>query len=197
MQLAVYYEWLHHNLALHPILAPLLYVLTHVLFAVCCIPCSPMAVIAGALWGKWLGFMISVFAAFFSSCSTFWLSRWLFKDRIYRFLSKRYTKMDWFLAQTQKHGWKFVASVQLNPAAPGSTLGYLFGLTGIDFSVYAFFLMVFMLPLQVLLVFCGDSFSSTLLGTTSWIMALAVLITTTLYIFYQRFYHKGRPDDAA
>lgn len=197
MQLAVYYEWLHQSLTVHPVLAPFLYILAHMVFAVCCIPCSPMAVIAGALWGKWLGLIFSIFAAFFSSCTTFWLSRWLLKDRIYRFLSKRYTKVDWFLAQTQKHGWKFVASVQLNPAAPGSTLGYLFGLTGIRFSVYAFFLIVFMLPLQWLLVYFGDSCSSSLLGTTSWMMALLMLILTMAYIFYQRFYQKGGSDNAS
>lgn len=162
----------------HHVLAPFFYLLTHVLFAICLIPCSPMAVIAGVLWGKWLGLGLSVFAAFVSSCSTFVLSRFFLHDKIYRFLSQRYQKTDWFLEKTRQHGWKFVAMVQLNPAAPGSSLGYLFGLTRITFSVYAFFLLLFMLPLQLTLVICGDSFFSILQGHVSWgfLIALGLLM---------------------
>ncbi len=165
-------------LSQHPVLAPFIYVLSHIFFAICLIPCSPMAVIAGVLWGKWLGLCMSILAAFISSCVTFSLSRFFLHDKIYAFLSKRYSKTDWFMEKTQTHGWKFVAAIQLNPAAPGSSLGYLFGLTRIAFSVYAFFLLLFMLPLQLVLVICGDSFFTILKGQMSWafIIALGILV---------------------
>jgi len=167
----------------HMFLSPIVYVMSHVLFAVCLIPCSPMAVIAGALWGKWLGLGISIASAFLSSCTTFGLSRWLLRNKIYAFMSKRYAKTDWFLDQTKKQGWKFVATVQLNPVAPGSSLGYLFGLTRIEFSVYAFFLLLFMLPLQIILVICGDSFPSLFTGNAFWILA-AVMLFAVVYLLY-------------
>ena len=168
------FQHIHFFLAQHPVCAPIIYIISHIIFAICLIPCSPMAVIAGVLWGKWLGLGISIGSAFLSSCTTFGLSRFFLKDRIHTFMLKRYAKTDWFLAQTKKHGWKFVATVQLNPAAPGSSLGYLFGLTGIEFSVYAFFLLLFMLPLQLLLVVCGDSFIEVLQGQLSWIFLIAM-----------------------
>jgi len=171
-------------LAHHVLLAPFVYVISHILFAVCLIPCSPMAVIAGALWGKWLGLGLSIASAFLSSCTTFGLSRYFLRNKIYTFMVKRYTKTDWFLAQTKKHGWKFVATVQLNPAAPGSSLGYLFGLTGIAFSVYAFFLILFMLPLQFILVMCGDVFPALLTGKTVWVLTTVFLIAM-LYLVYR------------
>ncbi|MDP1615079.1 MAG: VTT domain-containing protein, partial [Methylococcales bacterium] len=116
------FEWIHYFLMQHPILSPLLYLVLHILCAVLIIPCSPMAVIAGALWGQWLGLGCSMLAAFLSSCVTFGLARYFLKAPLYRFFSRRYSKTDWFLDQTENHGWNFVAYVQLNPAAPRSTL---------------------------------------------------------------------------
>lgn len=183
------FNWTHYFLAQHSILAPLAYVVLHTFFAIFLIPCSPMTVIAGALWGKWLGLGISVVSAVLSSCVTFGLARHFFKNKIYAFLIKRFPKTDWFLGQTKKHGWKFVASVQLNPAAPASTLGYLFGLTNIEFSIYLMFSVLFMLPLQFLLVVFGDSFvrsSSSLF----WILACGIIMVIGLYLGYKKFFHK-------
>lgn len=183
MNLHALFDLIQQFLAQHAILSPVLYVLAHIVFAACFIPCSPMAVIAGALWGKWLGLGISILSAFLSASTTFWLGRVFFRQRMYAFLSKRYPKTDWFLEQTKKQGWKFVASVKLNPAAPASTLGYLFGLTTIDFKIYAFFLFIFMLPLQVLLVFCGDACPELLTGKVSWLF-IAMLLGILAYLFY-------------
>ena len=195
MILANMFHWTHSFLVHHELLSPVAFVISHILFAIVLIPCSPMAVIAGAIWGKWLGLLISVCAAFLSSCSTFWLSRRFLKGKIYQFLKKRYPKTDWFLEQTKKHGWKFVATVQLNPAAPASTLGYLFGLTGIEFSVYAFFLILFMMPLQILLVICGDSFPKLMTGSVPWILAGVPLIILVAYLTYGLFFRKLGPVD--
>lgn len=183
MHLANIFEWMQVYLSQHAILAPFLYTVFHIIFAVCIIPCSPMAIIAGVLWGKWLGLAISICAAFLSSCTTFWLARRFFHNRVYKFLVSKFPKTDWFLEQTRKSGWKFVASVQLNPAAPGSTLGYLFGLTKISFTVYAFFLLIFMLPLQIILVLCGDSMPELLSGKVSWVLLL-VMCLAIAYLLY-------------
>lgn len=49
----------------YPSLSPTLFVLFHIVFAICLLPCSPMGLIAGALWGKWLGLGVSILAAFY------------------------------------------------------------------------------------------------------------------------------------
>lgn len=167
----------------HPVLAPVIFACLHVVFAVCVIPCSPMAIIAGALWGKWLGLGISIFSAFLASCTTFWLSRFFFRQKVYKFLVKKFKKTDWFLEQTVKNGWKFVATVYLNPVAPGSTLGYLFGLTNISFLIYAVFLLIFMLPLQIILVLCGNFVPQFLTTKTLWVLLLVMLLSI-IYLFY-------------
>lgn len=171
----------------HIWLAPFMYIALHILCAICFIPCSPMAIIAGVLWGKWLGLSFSITGALLASCTTFALARWCMRTPIYNFLNKRYSKTDWFLEQTQKHGWKFVASVQLNPIAPASTLGYLFGVTAIEFSTYASLTLALMLPLQILLVVLGDSFAKAYVGKLSWsIFAIFLIGIITLLLFKKR-----------
>lgn len=180
------FQWVQNYLMLHILLAPLIFIFFHVLFAACLIPCSPMAVIAGLIWGKGLGLAISIVAAFLSSCFTFALSRFFLKRKIYHFLSKRYSKIDIFLEQTKIHGWKFVASIQLNPGAPGSTLGYLFGLSNIPFSIYAFYLFIFMLPLQLLLVVFGDSIAKTTNSSTiPWLYIGIISSIILAYLLYK------------
>lgn len=186
------YQWIQQYLVLHPLFSPLLFIFFHILFAACLIPCSPMAVIAGLLWGNWMGLAISTLAAFVSSCCTFGLSRIFLKNKIYRFFSKRYPRTDWFLESTKKHGWKFVASVQLNPVAPGSALGYLFGLTNIEFSVYARYLILFMLPLQLLLVAAGGSLSQVLnSGEISWLYLELIIFIFAVYLVYRIYKNKS------
>ena len=170
----------------HTLLSPFLYVVLHVLFAIFLIPCSPMTVIAGVIWGTWLGLSISCLSAVLSSSATFLLSRYFLRHRIYNYLSKRYAKTDWVLAQTKKHGWKFVASAQLNPAVPGSTLGYLFGLTNIEASTYILYVVIFMLPLQFFLVFAGHSvtkFNSNFL----WVFMEIGLAFLAIYIAFKLY----------
>lgn len=185
MSFTIIFHWLQTFLAHHAIIAPIIFAVTHIFFAVFLIPCSPMPIIAGALWGKWLGLIISTVSAVLSSCTTFWLSRRFFKKRIYAFLSKRYAKTDWFLEQTKKHSWKFIASIQTNPAAPASTFGYLFGLSSIDFPVYAFFSFVFNLPLQIILVMFGDSVP-TLLKSKIGLIFSVVLLAALIFILLKK-----------
>lgn len=196
MSLTLFFEGLEHYLALHPILAPVLFAVTHILCAVFFIPCSPMAIIAGVLWGQWLGLGISILSAFFASSTTFWLARRFFRDKLYRMLSKKYPKTDWFLEQTRQQGWRFVATVQLNPAAPSSTLGYLFGLTGIEFYVYAFFAILFMLPLQFIFVIGGHYFPSLATQHTAWFL-IGITLAITIYLLYNLLFKKGRKQSPA
>ena len=159
MDLAEIFQKIQEYLEYYPIIAPFLYILIHIFLAIFFIPCSPMTLIAGILWGKWLGLILSMAGAYLSTNITFWLARRFIRRKIYRLLRRRYPKIKWFLNKSQQHGWKFVAGVQLTPAAPASTLGYLFGLTRISYKAYAILTLIFMLPLQIAVVWLGDSVS--------------------------------------
>ena len=175
--------WLHPLLAAHPYLAPALFIAVHVLLAVCLLPCSPMTLLAGVLWGGRLGFVLSLAGALASMAVTFALARGVLRDRIEGFLLRRYPRVAELLGKAVEHDWKLIAAVQLNPAVPGSSLGYPFGLTRIPFLRYLSLSFVFMLPLQLLLVQTGDSVVGAITATRSfrWLLAsVSALIVLSL-----------------
>ena len=148
-------ELVKATLQAYPIIAPLLFVIVHVVMAVLILPCSPMTLLAGALWGGVYGLGISILGALASSAATFVLSRSLLQNRIHNFLLRRYPTIKDILPQVSAHDWKLVAATQLNPFVPASVLGYVFGLTHIGFARYIILSALFMIPLQVLFVYTG------------------------------------------
>jgi uncharacterized membrane protein YdjX (TVP38/TMEM64 family) len=154
---AEFMTWVRLILQEYPMVAPLIYVLVHMLMAVLILPCSPMTLMAGALWGGVYGLILSVAGALASSIATFLLSRSLLHDRIHDFLLRRYPAVADILPLASTHDWKLVAATQLNPFVPASVMGYVFGLTHISLLRYIILSAVFMLPLQVLFVYMGHT----------------------------------------
>lgn len=146
-------------MTVHPIAAPFLFILAHILMAVFFIPCSPMTVMAGMLWGGVYGAVISMCAALASSATTFFLSKSLLRDRIENIITRRYPKVLEVFGKMALHDWKVIALSQLNPFLPASTMGYVFGLSRFSFFRYIFFSGIFMLPLQIMFVSAGYSLS--------------------------------------
>lgn len=166
--------WIHPILSIHPVAAPIIFIGVHILLAVFFLPCSPMTLMAGALWGGIYGLAVSIFAAMLSSAITFLLSRSFLHGKIERFLMHRYPKVDELLAQATVHDWKLIAVSQLNPLIPASTMGYAFGLSRITFARYLLFSGIFMLPLQALFVMTGHSVTSLFTSDGQWQVALAL-----------------------
>lgn len=169
----------------------MIFVGAHTLMAVLFLPCSPMTLMAGVLWGGVYGLAVSMFAAIVSSITTFLLSRSFLHSKIEHFLVHRYPKVAELLAQAAVHDWKIIAISQMNPLIPASTMGYVFGLSGVTFRRYLLFSIIFMLPLQVLFVMTGHSVVSLLASDKQWGMALVVILLVAIFtLVSKRIYRK-------
>lgn len=164
LSVATILSWLHA----HPIIAPVVFVVAHVVVAVAFLPCSPFTLLAGLLWSLPYSLAISVAAALCASCTTFLLGRYFWP----RALRSKFNNvpMQRLMALSDKHGWQLVALTHINPALPSSTLGYIFGLSKISFRLYAWSAFVGMLPLQIALVGMGSAVRDVLLSRV-WIAA--------------------------
>lgn len=183
--------WIQPILLNHPLAAPIVFIGVHTLMAVFFVPCSPMTLMAGALWGGVYGFAISMVAAMVSSATTFLLSRSFLHGRIERFLMHRYPKVAELLAQAAVHDWKLIAVSQLNPLMPSSTMGYAFGLSRVTFTRYLLFSGIFMLPLQALFVMTGHSVTSLFTSDGHWVLALALIFLVAIFLLVsKRIYRK-------
>lgn len=183
--------WIQPILAQHPLAAPIVFIAIHTLMAVFFLPCSPMTLLAGVLWGGGYGLSISMLAALASSATTFLLSRSFLHGKIENFLLHRYPKATKLLAQAALHDWKIIAVSQLNPFVPASTLGYAFGLSPITLKRYILFSAIFMLPLQLLFVLTGYSLIGLFVSGGQWGVALALIfLVVMLFIFRKCIYRK-------
>lgn len=183
--------WIQPILSNHPLAAPIVFVAVHTLMAVFLLPCSPMTLMAGALWGGVYGLAISMVAAIVSSATTFLLSRSFLHGKIESFLMHRHPKVAKLLAQATVHDWKLIAVSQLNPLMPSSTMGYAFGLSRVTFTRYLLFSGIFMLPLQALFVMTGHSVTSLFTSDGHWELALALIFLVAIFLLVsKRIYRK-------
>lgn len=183
--------WIQPILSNYPLAAPIVFVAVHIFMAVFFLPCSPMTLMAGALWGGVYGLVISTVAAIASSATTFFLSRSFLHGKIERFLAHRYPKVGELLAQAAVHDWKIIALSQMNPLIPASTFGYVFGLSQITSKRYLSFSLIFMFPLQFLFVMTGYSVTSFFMSDGQRGVALTFITILAIFLLVsKRVYRK-------
>lgn len=159
----------------------MLFIAVHIIFAIFFIPCSPMTTLAGVIWGPY-GVIYALIASLLSSITTFFLSRYLLHSYFYKRYYKN-KKYIWLASMTEKHSWKIIAVTQLNPVVPSSTLGYLYGLSKVQFKSYILFSFIFSLPLSFTFVFIGSSVIEILKGNLINVMLLSFTIVASIWIF--------------
>lgn len=143
-----------HLLDLHPVIAPFIFITLQILFAIFALPCSPLTIFAGVLWGLGTGILYSTLATLFASVSTFLLGRYIISKKI-----KGKPLNGWYLKVLElidKHKWKASLVAHINPLFPASPLGYAFGLSKIPLTTFTYGAILGTLPLQLILVGFGD-----------------------------------------
>jgi uncharacterized membrane protein YdjX (TVP38/TMEM64 family) len=175
----------------YPLAAPIVFIGVHTLMAVFFLPCSPMTLIAGGLWGGAYGLIISMVATIVSSATTFLFSRSFLRGRIEIFLMQRYPKIIIMLNVVRVNDLKLIALSQLNPLMPSSAMGYFFGLTRVSYLRYLLFSGLFMLPLQTMFVMTGHSVRSMLTFDGHWKVALTLIVLLVIFnIMSKHIYRK-------
>ena len=89
---------------------------------------APMTVVAGALFGFWMGVLIASFAAALAATLAFWLSRSILHDTIQRHFGERLAAVN---AGMAKDGAFYLFSMRLVPVIPFFIINLVMGLTPI------------------------------------------------------------------
>lgn len=167
----------------HTVIAPIVLILTQMLLASFVMPCSMIAVLAGVLWGFEIGLLYSLVATILSSSWTFFLGRYLalkihVPDNILIWKNKIIRVIDSF-------HWKASMMAHANPLLPGSSLGYLFGMSNIDFRYFFLGVLVGTLPLQLMIVWFGSLvYGAISLDGTYMLLAGIIILLIASYIKY-------------
>ncbi len=96
-------------------------------------PKALLTALGGALYGLWLGALLSWTAALIGGAAAFWLGRVLGREAVDRLTGGRVARADRLLTE---HGFGAVVAVRLVPVLPFTVINYTAGLTGVGFRHY-------------------------------------------------------------
>lgn len=167
----------------HPVLAPFILILAQLLLASFALPCSPLTILAGVLWGLEIGILYSTSATMLSSLWTFFLGRFVLRKRF-----EKTMQLSWWpkiFGLVSRHKWKASMIAHANPVFPGSSLGYVFGMSDVPVWSYLFGALLGTLPLQLMMVGMGDLTGRILSDSANLWGALLVLIVIAVLIGYK------------
>ncbi|MDE8345976.1 MAG: VTT domain-containing protein, partial [Acidocella sp.] len=110
------------------------------------VPGASLAILAGAIFGVAVGFVVSALGIMAGAMAAFWLSRSLLRPSISVLLARhaRLTAVDGLMAQS---GWRVVAMLRVSPVMPFSVTSYALGVSGIGLRDYVLGTMASLPPL--------------------------------------------------
>lgn len=167
----------------HKYAAPLLLIAIQAGLAALALPCSPVTVLAGLLWGVGIGLLYSILATLVASILTFLLGRYVFRDWLRGKMQEGWRQR--VLVMIDRLGWKASALAHANPIFPGSSLGYCFGASSIPFPAFWIGALVGNLPLQILMVKVGDVARDIADGGASTGVVIVILLLVVSIVLYR------------
>jgi len=167
----------------YPKIGPCIFIISQIFLAIFFLPCSPLTLMAGILWGAYFGLGLSIVGTLASSSITFLVSRYLFRSKAKSILYQKFPSLFVFLQHIKRHDWKVMAILQLNPLIPASSLGYFFGISPITLSRYIALTFIFNLPFQILYAITGESISNFINYGSKPILVFLLVLCLFLLIF--------------
>jgi uncharacterized membrane protein YdjX (TVP38/TMEM64 family) len=111
------------------------YIAVFVLASVFFIPISGLIIMAGTLYGPWMGFLLAAFSASLSVAVCYAVGKKLWRQRV-ELLRRDHPRLESVLEAVSKHGNILVVLIRLNPFLPFTVLNYLFTIPKLDPKKY-------------------------------------------------------------
>jgi len=107
------------------------YIAVFVLASIFFIPISGLIIMAGTLYGPWMGFLLAAFSATLSVAVCYAVGKKLWRQRV-ELLRRDHPRLETVLEAVSKHGYLLVFLIRLNPFLPFTVLNYLFTIPKLD-----------------------------------------------------------------
>jgi uncharacterized membrane protein YdjX (TVP38/TMEM64 family) len=160
----------------HPVLGVLAFFVTYVLVTAFSIPVATvLSLLAGALFGRWLGTALAVLAATLGATIAFLSSRYLFRTALERRMSAR---LETIIRGVERDGAYYLFTLRLLAAVPFFIINLGMGLTRIPIPTFSIVSLLGMLPATFLYVNAGRELSQ--VTTPGEILSPTVLLSLAL-----------------
>ncbi len=112
------------------------FICIYILIVVLILPASWLSLLAGFLYGSYLGSIIVFISASIGASVAFFLSKTFFAKKLKNLFS-RYPKLSVMEKVVEKGGLKLIFLARLSPIFPFSILNYFYGLNNIKFRDFS------------------------------------------------------------
>lgn len=188
-------EYIRHLILSAGAWGPVVYILCWVFLPMGFFPVPLLAITGGMGFGFFWGAIYTFIGAALNLITMFFMSRYLARDTIQKWLSNRYpaafTKIS-----NQSYLKRFLVFARIVPLIPYTVENYLFGLTHIKFWDYLYLSLIFILPGTFIYVNIGDK--SMDVTSPSFVFAVILLILiTTVPVIIERYMNNKKKKQAA
>mmetsp|Transcript_12836 Transcript_12836/g.22638 ORF Transcript_12836/g.22638 Transcript_12836/m.22638 type:complete len:320 (-) Transcript_12836:267-1226(-) len=132
-----------------------MFTVTYAVSVVVLFPCMLMQLLSGALYGFWMGLVVSWVATSTGQSLAFLLGRYLFRPTVKNYLHSTWPSFPTIDAAMKKEGWKLVCLLRLSPVLPYNILNYALGVTPVPFWVFTAASAFATVPWTALYVYLG------------------------------------------
>ncbi|XRB17198.1 hypothetical protein RI054_14g70430 [Pseudoscourfieldia marina] len=115
---------------------PLVYVCLYTILELLCVPCIPLTMTAGAIFGVPLAVALVAIGSTIAGVLAYTISKNLFRDSFSKLLS-RFPSWEAIDRAIGRDGFKVLFLLRLSPLIPQATANYLYGLSSIKLVPYA------------------------------------------------------------
>jgi uncharacterized membrane protein YdjX (TVP38/TMEM64 family) len=159
-----------------PIVASFILIGLKTISAVLGLPGTPLTLLSGSLFGKFLGTIIALIGNTLGAAAAFLLSRYVFRDYVEKNILPKYPKMKEYDEKLQRKGFSTVVALRLIPLFPFNALNFLFGVTSVPFKKYVLGSFIGMIPGTFIFVYFGQSLRMlSVLNITLAVLGIVVL----------------------
>lgn len=127
------------------LMAPLAFIIIFIIATVLFVPGLPITVLAGILFGAWLGTVYVIIGSTIGVSITFFIGRYVGRDFVTG-LVKNNNKMAKLDKYIKEQGKTILIISRLVPVFPFNLQNYAYGITDISFKTYLWYSFIFMIP---------------------------------------------------
>jgi uncharacterized membrane protein YdjX (TVP38/TMEM64 family) len=159
------------TIAAHSAIAPLLFLLLHIVASLLFVPRTLMGLVAGGVFDFWWGLLWAATGSVLGAVAGFLIARYVNSGMIDL---ESLPRLGPVLQRAEAGGWRAVTMLRLIPVIPHSFSNYALGLTRLSLGGYALGSLFGQLPMTIAYVSFGAAGGRAAAGGQDWLLPLIV-----------------------
>lgn len=159
--------------------APLIYIAIYVVAVIFAVPGFALTILAGPIFGLWMGTLLVIIASNIGTQITFWISRLAGRDFVAKII-KNDSFVDKVSNKFEKNDFLVMLYMRLIPVFPFNVINYLSGLTPVRYKSYTLATFLGMIPGSFIYVYLSTSVANVRGNPLGIIVPIVLLVLLTV-----------------